>query len=133
MAPPPSRTTLTLVRHGEATWNVARRLQGHRDDSVLTDAGRAQARAAADTLVGGYDSIVASDLARARETAEVIAGVLGVDVALNVAWRERDLGDIEGDPLAAATPELVGIARGVIVDLDAAPAGGESLREFAER
>jgi broad specificity phosphatase PhoE len=125
--------TLTLLRHGEATWNVERRLQGFDDTSVLTDAGRDQARAAARGLVGAVDAIVASPLARALETAREVGAVLGVEVVTDPGWRERSLGELEGRRLSDATPELVGVAGGVVVDLDAAPAGGESLAQFSER
>ncbi len=125
--------TLTLLRHGEATWNVERRIQGFDDTSVLTDAGRDQARVAARGLVGSVDAIVASPLARALETAREVAAVLGLGVATDPGWRERSLGELEGRGLADATPGLVGIEGGVVVDLAAAPAGGESLLEFSER
>lgn len=125
--------TLTLLRHGEATWNVERRLQGFDDTSVLTEAGRGQARAAAQGLAGSVDAIVASPLARALETAREVAAVLGLGVATDPGWRERSLGELEGRGLDDATPGLVGIAGGVVVDLSAAPAGGESLAQFSER
>lgn len=125
--------TLTLLRHGEATWNVERRLQGFDDSSVLTEAGREQARAAARELDGAVDHVLASPLARALETAREVAAVLGVEVATDPLWRERSLGDLEGRGLEAATRDLVGIADGRVVDLGAAPPGGESLERFGAR
>ena len=68
-------TTLLLVRHGETDWNAEGRLQGH-TDTPLNDYGRRQARALADALAGDdFEALYASDLARARETAEILGGV----------------------------------------------------------
>lgn len=87
-------TTLLLVRHGETDWNRDGRWQGH-SDTPLNDAGREQARRVAADL-GGVDVIYASDLARARETAEIIAADLGLDVRTDARLRERSFGAWEG-------------------------------------
>jgi broad specificity phosphatase PhoE len=87
-------TTLLLVRHGETDWNRDGRWQGH-SDTHLNDAGRAQARQVAAEL-GDVDVVYASDLARARETAEIIAGELGLDVHTDPRLRERSFGAWEG-------------------------------------
>lgn len=62
-----------LTRHFETDWNALRRLQG-RTDRPLTDAARA--RAAALTLPPPWDRgrMIATPLARARETARLLAG-----------------------------------------------------------
>lgn len=87
-------TLLTLVRHGETDWNRDRRIQGA-TDIPLNDTGRAQAREAADALSG--DIVVASDLSRARETAEIIAEGLGLpSPRLYAGLRERAYGEAEG-------------------------------------
>ncbi|HLX32748.1 MAG TPA: histidine phosphatase family protein [Gaiellaceae bacterium] len=89
-------TTLLLVRHGETDWNADGRLQGH-TDRPLTDYGRRQARKLADELGGEeLDAIYSSDLARARETAEIVAERLGLPVALDPDLREKDWGNWEG-------------------------------------
>lgn len=87
-------TLLTLVRHGETNWNRDRRIQGS-TDVPLNDTGRAQAKDAAAGLQG--DIIVASDLSRARETAEIIATERGLPMPrLYPDLRERAYGDAEG-------------------------------------
>lgn len=87
-------TLLTLVRHGETDWNRDRRIQGA-TDIPLNDTGRAQAREAAAALSG--DIVVASDLSRARETAEIIADGLGLpSPRLYAGLRERAYGEAEG-------------------------------------
>ena len=89
-------TQLILVRHGETDWNAAGRLQGH-TDRPLSDYGRQQARRLADELVGDeFDAIYASDLARARETAEIAGERLHLSVVLDPDLREKDWGTWEG-------------------------------------
>jgi len=87
-------TTLLLVRHGETDWNRDGRWQGH-SDTQLNDAGREQARGVAAQL-DGVDVVYSSDLARARETAEIIAAALGRDVRTDERLRERGFGAWEG-------------------------------------
>jgi broad specificity phosphatase PhoE len=88
---------LFLARHGETAWNLEQRWQGQ-TDVELNDAGRAQARVLAARLAEHeIRSIIASDLSRARETAEIIAQHLGIDdVLLDPGLRERGYGIFEG-------------------------------------
>lgn len=94
-------TFLTLVRHGQTDWNLARRIQGT-TDVPLNETGREQARDAAaalrrDLADEGPPILVASDLSRARETAEIIAAELGLDAPrLYPELRERAYGEAEG-------------------------------------
>jgi broad specificity phosphatase PhoE len=89
-------TTLLLVRHGETDWNADGRLQGQ-TDRPLSEFGRRQARQLAEELAGEeLDAIYASDLARARETAQIVAERLGLPVALDPDLREKDWGNWEG-------------------------------------
>ena len=62
----PSR--LLLVRHGESTWNAARRMQGQLDPP-LSDLGAVQARAIAERMVGHrLVAFYTSDLRRTRQS-----------------------------------------------------------------
>ncbi|HYG70238.1 MAG TPA: histidine phosphatase family protein, partial [Anaeromyxobacteraceae bacterium] len=90
-------TRLFLVRHGETDWNVAGRWQGQ-TDIPLNEAGRAQARELARRMRGeGIATIAASDLLRARETAEIVAAELGLEVRiLDHRLREQSFGAFEG-------------------------------------
>lgn len=125
---------LVLVRHGQSTWNELRLVQGQNDEARLTAKGRDQALRAANELRGErLDRIVSSDLTRTRETAQIIADVLGLEIDLDADVRERSYGVAEGGSLDAITPEMVGVKDGVIVDEEASVEGGESLRELRER
>lgn len=88
---------LFLTRHGETEWNRIGRWQG-RTDIPLSDVGRAQALALAERLrEHGITAIHASHLARARETAEIVAGRLGVvHVGVDPRLQERGFGCFEG-------------------------------------
>lgn len=94
-------TALILIRHGETEWNRARRIQGA-TDIPLNDTGRDQARATAALLRERLDpglsaTVVSSDLARARETAEIIAAELGTAAPRTYrGLRERGYGEAEG-------------------------------------
>jgi len=88
-------TTLLLVRHGETDWNRNGRWQGG-SDTPLNDLGREQARALAQQLDGDIDVVYSSDLARARETADIVAARLGLEVRVDPRLRERGFGSWEG-------------------------------------
>jgi broad specificity phosphatase PhoE len=123
-----------LARHGETDWNRVGRWQG-KTDIPLSDAGRAQARELAACLAGrGIVEVHASDLARATETAQIVAGALGV-AALNVdaRLRERGFGCFEGftrDECAERHPEAW--AR-YLADRRSTPPGGEPQADVAAR
>jgi broad specificity phosphatase PhoE len=69
-----------LARHGQTEWNLQRRRQGQLD-SPLTAGGVEQAlRHAADLRSHAIDAIFASPLGRARATADIIGGHLGLPV-----------------------------------------------------
>jgi broad specificity phosphatase PhoE len=85
---------LLLVRHGETDWNRDGRWQGQ-SDTPLNDLGRRQARELAEQL-DGVDVVYSSDLARARETAEILAERPGLEIRLDPRLRERGFGAWEG-------------------------------------
>jgi broad specificity phosphatase PhoE len=67
-----------FIRHGESEGNKAGLMQG-RTNSALTGKGREQAREAGRWLrASDIEVVLSSPLARARETAEIIAGEAGV-------------------------------------------------------
>ena len=70
-------TTIILVRHGETVDNARQIMQGQ-TQGELNDKGRDQARQVAERLAcEQLDAVVASDLHRAVQTAEIIAAPHG--------------------------------------------------------
>lgn len=109
-------------------------VQGQVTLPTLTARGMRQARARARALAGEpISSVYSSDLQRAVQTALPIARRLGLDVTVDARLRERSLGTAEGTPSALLGPERSGIAEGRVVDADAAPEGGESIRQLYRR
>lgn len=116
---------------------MLRLTQGQIAHPRLTDQGRDQAQAAAaliaaDLAEGGHrvERVVSSDLARAWETAEVIAAALGVGVVGDERLREQHLGDLEGrtyDETWAAAEQHDWSDPGLPI------AGGESLLAVRQR
>ena len=89
-------TTLLLARHGETDWNRELRIQGS-SDIDLNELGLKQAHALAQELEHvELDAIYASDLSRARATAEAVAASHGLEVHLDPRLRERAFGSWEG-------------------------------------
>ena len=85
-----------MVRHGETDWNREDRFQGH-SDPPLNDRGRSQARALAQAL-GGLEAaaLYSSPLARAHETAIILAERLRLEVQMRDDLREVDVGSWSG-------------------------------------
>jgi broad specificity phosphatase PhoE len=128
-----------FLRHGETAWNAQGLSQGD-VDIPLNNTGIAQAHAAAALLRGrGIVSIISSPLSRARDTANTVAAVLGLDVTVQDDLREVSFGSQEAKPMAGewfvewvegtATPEgaesfvdLRARARGAIAKAIAHPA-----------
>src|ERR1051326_8658801 len=87
---------LLLVRHGESTWNSERRIQGQLDPP-LTPHGFEQAKLLAERLTGRrVAGFYCSDLARAHQTAEVLAQAVDVEPTPEPGLREVALGEWEG-------------------------------------
>ncbi|WP_310347711.1 histidine phosphatase family protein [Pelomonas aquatica] len=127
-------TRLVLIRHGETAWNRATRIQGH-TDIPLSPLGLAQAERLAEALADEpLAAIYASDLSRARQTADALARVHELPVRLDAGLRERAFGRFEGlswDKIAQDFPEDA--ARWRRREPDFAVGGGESLNSFSAR
>jgi broad specificity phosphatase PhoE len=86
-----------LARHGETNDNRQPiRVQGF-TDTPLNDTGRRQAGELAEKIAADpVASLWASDLSRARETAEIVAARIGLRPALDARLREANRGRWEG-------------------------------------
>jgi probable phosphoglycerate mutase len=131
---PDHRHNVWLIRHGESTWNVNGLIQGHDDAATLTARGRRQAELAAEELRGmPIQALYASDLRRARQSAEIVGRALGLPVHHDAALRERCFGALEGLPQHSLDPAVIGLWGNRIVDVNARPEGGESLHDVYQR
>ncbi|GAB5603127.1 histidine phosphatase family protein [Thermus sp. FJN-A] len=127
---------LWLIRHGETEWNVKKRFQGHLD-VPLSPVGIGQAFRLAQRLARSrlpFDGLYASDLRRARETAEPLASVLGLPLQTSPLLREIHVGHLAGlnrEEAEARYPEFVQEA---LRDPWHTPRpGGESMADLASR
>ncbi|MFJ9605533.1 bifunctional RNase H/acid phosphatase [Kitasatospora sp. NPDC101176] len=92
-------TTFVLLRHGETALTPQKRFSGSGGtDPELSDRGRWQAERAAAALAarGSVQAVVASPMRRTRQTAEIVAARLGLEVRYEDGLREVDFGDWEG-------------------------------------
>ncbi len=141
MAPP----TVFYVRHGETDWNVAGRLQGHRD-IPLNDKGRGQAAHCGAVLRDlfareGRDpaslDYMSSPLGRATETMELLRPALGLPPAGYVRdpqLIEIAFGDWEGSTIALLhRDDPVRISQREHDKWHFLPPGGESYEMCAAR
>lgn len=89
---------LILVRHGESKGNRDRIFAIEPSELPLTLLGYEQARAIAREIAASFkvEAVVASPFLRARETARVIAEVVGVSVAIEPDLYEREVGELRG-------------------------------------
>ena len=89
-------TTLYLVRHGETVDNVNQIMQGQ-TQGQLTENGIRQAEEVRDNMaLEDFAAIIASDLKRSVDTANVIAEPHHLEVVQTPLLRERDWGGFTG-------------------------------------
>ena len=132
---PKIKSNWFFVRHGETDWNVQKRTQGQSGNAPLNETGRAQAASAAKVLKAyPIDLVISSDLARAKETAEIIARETGVEVSFDERLRERNYGVLEG--LTREEVETKGLAQvreKLHGNRSNRPEGGESWNDVEAR
>ena len=123
-----SATTVRFVRHGATAANVLGLRCGGDLDLSLVEAGREQAVQAAINLLAlerPVRVIVSSDLRRTRETAEIIARVLGgAAIVVEPDFAERSLGEWNLRSIDGTQAWL---------DEGLTPPGGEAEATFAAR
>jgi len=115
---------ILLVRHGETPSNAARVVQT--PDTPLSARGVEQARRLATRLASlSVARILASDLARAVQTAEPLRALTSTQLELEPLLQERNFGDVRGTPYSELGFDLFAP--------DFAPPGGESWEAFHRR
>jgi len=123
---------ILMARHGETTYNAARRFQGHSNDAVLTERGREDAHRLAGEAAGeGLVALYTSPLARARETAEIVGGRVGLQPIVDERFAETETGEWTNCLYDEIDPELY--AAWQHAGEDWRFPGGESLAEQQER
>jgi len=131
---PSNVTYVLLIRHGQSKGNAERRFGGH-TATPLSARGRNQAEATARTLKSeSITAIYSSDLARAMDTAKPLANMTGLTVQGTSAFRERDVGVMEGltfEDAAQQHPEQY--AALLRRDFEYVLSGGESYRQLLDR
>ncbi|MFE9805836.1 bifunctional RNase H/acid phosphatase [Streptomyces sp. NPDC005548] len=129
--------TFVLLRHGETPLTPQKRFSGSGgSDPSLSDVGRQQAERAATALAarGTVQAVVASPLARTRETAAVVAARLGLDVVVEDGLRETDFGAWEGLTFGEVRERYPDDLNAWLGSPDVEPTGGgESFAATAHR
>ncbi|MFE9447914.1 bifunctional RNase H/acid phosphatase [Streptomyces sp. NPDC006739] len=129
--------TFVLLRHGETPLTPHKRFSGSGGgDPSLSDVGREQARRVAAALArrGTIEHIIASPLARTRQTAGAVADVLGLEVSIDDGLRETDFGAWEGLTFGEVRERYPDDLNTWLADPEAHPTGGgESFAETATR
>ena len=121
---------LILLRHGQTAWNDSGRAQGHAD-VPLDDIGRAQAADAAPYFAAlGVADIWTSDLARARETADIVARACGLSAKPDGRLREYDVGERQGLTVAETGERFPHL--GTDWELGNPPAGVPGAESYAD-
>ena len=127
------RRRIVFWRHGRTAWNAESRFQGQ-TDVPLDDAGREQAAQAAAALAKLQPArIVASDLARARATAEALAQRTGLDVEPDARLRETFAGEWQGLTRRELEERFGDALAQWSAGADIRPGGGETRVEVADR
>lgn len=119
-----SERAIFIVRHAETRDNAARVVQVA--DAPLSARGQVQAERLARRLAEqSITRILTSDLARAVATANCVGATIGVVLEPEALLRERDFGELRGQPHA-----LLGFN---LFDRALVPPGGESWAAFYAR
>ncbi|ELP64887.1 bifunctional RNase H/acid phosphatase [Streptomyces turgidiscabies] len=129
--------TFVLLRHGETLLTPQKRFSGSGGtDPSLSDVGRDQAERVAESLArrGTIEAIVASPLARTRQTAAAVATRLGLDVTVDDGLRETDFGAWEGLTFGEVRERYPDDMNAWLASPKAEPTGGgESFAATARR
>ncbi|MFI7399667.1 bifunctional RNase H/acid phosphatase [Streptomyces sp. NPDC049541] len=129
--------TFVLLRHGETPLTPQKRFSGSGGTNPsLSDVGREQAERAGAALArrGTIQAIVASPLARTRETAGIVARHLGLEVSIDDGLIETDFGAWEGLTFAEVRERYPDDLNAWLADPHAQPSGGgESFAATATR
>jgi len=125
-------TTILLIRHSETDWNLSGRIMGTRPVPLNQNGLTQAARLALELTALKSPALYSSPVARARQTADILASTLRLSVVeepglseIGVGeWEGRYWNEFEGDPARINYYRLPEEAR---------PPGGETLGEVQRR
>lgn len=97
-----------FIRHGESEANLKHVFAGQKDDSPLTEKGRTQAEEEGKKIkeMGlSIDRIMSSPLVRAKDTAAIVAEIIGYtkEIEIDARITEYDMGNLTGTPTVEIT------------------------------
>ncbi len=107
-----------FVRHGESEANERGVFAGQKEDSVLTEKGREQARSTAQAIKDKnitVDRIICSPLKRTRETAAIVVEEIAFpadQVVFDERITEYDMGSLTGTPIQSISSQALIAAQG---------------------
>jgi broad specificity phosphatase PhoE len=128
-------TTLLLIRHGESKANEKKFFAGHLNVE-LSEKGKAQAVLTANYVAENYqvDTIYASDLSRAYNTAQPLAYKLSKEITATKTLREIYAGEWEGKSFSELQTQYEVDYKVWLQDIGNARCSlGESVEELALR
>jgi probable phosphoglycerate mutase len=136
--PPAKPTTLVLVRHGVTNHTLGKLFSGGLASAnpPLNDEGREQARATGEWLAplsGTFDALVSSPVRRTRETAEILAELLDLEIEEEPGIAEMEFGTWDGMSFTEVHEKYPDEISSWLGDLESAPHGGESFRAVEKR
>jgi broad specificity phosphatase PhoE/ribonuclease HI len=128
-------TTVLLARHGVTAHTLDKRFSGSSTDLPLAPQGVSQAEALAAEVMarGGADVLVTSPVRRARETAQIVGAVLGLEPELDAGFVEAEFGEWDGYTFAEVRSRWPKELDAWLASTDVAPPGGESFSEVRDR
>ncbi|GGO74713.1 bifunctional RNase H/acid phosphatase [Nocardioides deserti] len=131
-------TTLVLVRHGVTAHTKEKRFSGGLASANpgLSEEGRAQVRSTAEwlaPLAERVDAVVASPVRRTRESAEILAEVLGRPLLEEPGFAEMEFGAWDGLTFGEVAERDQAGLDAWLGSLDVPAGGGESFRTVEER
>jgi probable phosphoglycerate mutase len=134
-------TALLLVRHGSTEWTHERRVCGGDEPGpALSAAGAEEVRRLAKVFTSGEfgglpepAAVVSSPQLRARQTADILAAELGLDVTEDEGWGELRFGAWHGLTYREIAARWAAEHRAWQGSTSAAPPGGESLDRLVVR
>lgn len=125
---------LYLIRHCQTDWNLSHKIQGMQD-IPLNETGRQQARLIAEAMKDHpINQVFTSKLARAKETASILANSQNVPLYLAEGLEEISYGEWEGMPMKEIQKQFPErFAQWWNDPVNEAPPGGETQMDVLRR